>query len=310
MRMDRLLNLVTYLLNRETVSGRALADKFEVSTRTIQRDMETLSMAGIPIGSTQGINGGYFIMKSFKLNRQMLHLEDYNYILTALQGLRSGYDNSILEATLEKILSLSPAKEMPDKHIQLDFSVLREGERTSEDLRAIESAIVQKHIIEFEYTDAKGAFSLRRVEPLLVTFKWYTWYLFGLCHQRQDYRLFRLTRIRDIKLTGCPFSQSHKNAEELLKERQDQRAYIHIKLLCPSSIKVSLEESFPNAHFQDLDGQKFGMDLLVPESEKGWFHILLGYADKVIIVEPDSLRQRIVAHANAIINKYNQTATY
>lgn len=152
MRMDRLLNLVTYLLNRETVSGRALADKFEVSTRTIQRDMETLSMAGIPIGSTQGINGGYFIMKSFKLNRQMLHLE-------------------------------------------------------------------------------------------VVTFKW-------------------------------------------------------------------LEESFPNAHFQDLDGQKFGMDLLVPESEKGWFHILLGYADKVIIVEPDSLRQRIVAHANAIINKYNQTTTY
>lgn len=305
MRMDRLLNLVIYLLNRDTVSARALAEKFEVSTRTIQRDMETLSVAGIPIGSTQGTNGGYFIVNSFKMNRQMLHPEDYSFILTALKGLSSGYDNSRLDATFEKMLSLSPSKEMPDMHIHLDFEVLREGERTSEDLACIEAAIVKKHVIEFDYTDARNTISRRMIEPLLVTYKWYAWYLFGFCHHRQDYRLFRLSRIRGIHSTGCPFSHYHSNVEEMLEKQQDQRGYIHIKLLCHSKIRVAIEESFPNARFENEDGQKFSMDFLVPEGEKGWFHTLLGYADQVDIVEPKSLQQRIVSHAKAILEKYN-----
>jgi predicted DNA-binding transcriptional regulator YafY len=157
MRMDRLLNLVLYLLNRDTVSARSLAEKFEVSTRTIQRDMETLSVAGIPIGSTHGTN--------IKMNRQILHPEDYNFILTALKGLSSGYDNSRLEATFEKIHALSPSNERPEQHIKLDLKVLREGERTSEDLACIEDAILKRYTIEFDYTDTEGRISHRRIEP-------------------------------------------------------------------------------------------------------------------------------------------------
>ncbi|KWX85667.1 hypothetical protein AMQ83_23380, partial [Paenibacillus riograndensis] len=92
MKMDRLLGIVVYLLNRETVRARELAEKFEVSPRTIQRDMASISLAGIPVGSQQGLNGGYYIMDSYKMNRQLLQSEDYTYILAALKGLLSGYD--------------------------------------------------------------------------------------------------------------------------------------------------------------------------------------------------------------------------
>lgn len=303
MRMDRLLGLVIYLLNREILSARALAEKFEVSTRTIQRDMETLCAAGIPIGSSQGINGGYYIVDSFKMNKQMLRPEDYNFILTALKGLNSGYDNSRLEATFEKMRSLSPTKELPEHHMLLDFGVLREGERTREDLACMEEAILRKSVVEFDYTDTGNRISHRVVEPLMITYKWYSWYLFGFCCYKQDYRLFRLSRIRGITPTGRPFLRQHSNVEELLARQQDKRPYINVKLLCQSELRVAMEEAFPNAQFMDEDDVRFKMDFYVPEEEKGWFNTILGYADQVVILGPESLQQRIISHAKAIIEQ-------
>lgn len=305
MRMDRLLGLVIYLLNRDMLSARTLAEKFEVSTRTIQRDMETLSAAGIPIGSSQGTSGGYYIMDSYKMNRQMLRPEDYNFILTALKGLNSGYDNTRLEETFEKMHLLAPSKEMPEQHIHLDFGVLREGVQTRGDLASIEAAILKRSVIEFDYTDAGNHISHRVVEPLLITYKWYSWYLFGFCCHKEDYRLFRLSRIRGLSSTACTFSRQHSNAEEILARQQDRRTYINVRLLCRSELRVAMEESFPNARYKEEDEENFSMDLNVPESETGWFNTLLGYAHQVTILEPETLRQKVVLHAKEIIAKYN-----
>ena len=107
MKIDRLLGIVIYLLNRDIVSANALSERFEVSVRTIQRDIETLNLAGIPVTSLQGVNGGYGIIDSFKLERQIANTEDYLFIIIALTGMSSAYNSKNLEATLEKLLSLS-----------------------------------------------------------------------------------------------------------------------------------------------------------------------------------------------------------
>ncbi|QMV42640.1 helix-turn-helix transcriptional regulator [Cohnella cholangitidis] len=304
MKINRLLGIVIYLLNRDTVSARSLAEKFEVSTRTIQRDIETLSLAGIPVGAEQGTNGGYYIMNSFKMNRQVLHSEDYTFILTALKGLCSGYSSNQAEATFEKMLALSPYRDHEQQSISLDFGVLREGARTREDIAIVERAIRMKYVIEFEYTNALNDTSNKLVEPLTLTYKWYSWYVFGFCRRKQDYRLFRLSRMRRIESTVTPFSKHHENAEALLARHQDQRPYINVKLLCSSEIRVSIEESFPNARLTEIGEKEFVIEFSVPEEEKGWFGTLLGYGRQVAVLEPESLKQKVISHAKSILDRY------
>ncbi|SMF64281.1 Predicted DNA-binding transcriptional regulator YafY, contains an HTH and WYL domains [Paenibacillus uliginis N3/975] len=304
MKIDRLLGILIYLLNRETVSGRSLAEKFEVSSRTIQRDIETLSMAGIPVTSTQGTHGGYSIINSFKMNRQVFSTDDYVLIITALKGLCSAYESRQIEATFEKLLSLSPKDELVQQSIHLDFSVLREGFDVRDYLTSIETAIRKRVVIEFQYTNAEHFKSRRFVEPVAVTYKWYSWYLFGFCCEKQEYRMFRLSRIRDLKLTCQGFSNVHDNAEELLAEKQDTRPYMNIKLACQSDIRISIEESFPNSRITETSNNELMVEFSVPENERGWFGTLLGYGNKVTVLEPEKLKHTLITYAKDILQKY------
>jgi predicted DNA-binding transcriptional regulator YafY len=189
MKIDRLLGIVMYLLNRDIVSARVLAEKFEVSPRTIQRDIEILNLAGIPVTSLQGTSGGYGIIDSFKLDKQIMNTGDYLFIITALKGLCTAYEDRQLDSTLEKLLAITPQKQGPPERIYLDFGVLREGANTNEYLKIFEAAIRIEQVVEFEYTNAENNKTHRLVEPIAVTYKWYTWYLFGFCREKQDYRL-------------------------------------------------------------------------------------------------------------------------
>lgn len=136
MKIDRMLGMMMYLLNRDTVSARELADRFEVSVRTVQRDMEALGLAGIPVASELGIRGGYRIMESYKLNRQLFSHEEYLQLIVGLQGLFSAYASRQVEDTLEKLLSIAPVDKDAEPRLKLDLSVLRELVSRAEDILA------------------------------------------------------------------------------------------------------------------------------------------------------------------------------
>lgn len=304
MKLNRLLGIVVYLLNREVVSARALAEKFEVSPRTIQRDMDSIGEAGIPVGSIQGKSGGYYILDSFKMNRQLLQSEDYMYILAALKGLVSGYNSRRAEETVEKMISLSPAVIPSEQPFRLQLDTLREGSGTLHSIEVIEEAIRGRTGVQFQYTDAQQSVSSRYVEPLLLSYRWYAWYLFAYCCQREDYRLFRLSRIREIRNTGQSFNHTHGNAEHLLAAHQDVRSYISIKLACPADRRVQLEEAFPNARVVEERCGELILQFSVPETETGWFGILLLNAGSCTVLEPETLRQRLQSHARMILQQY------
>ncbi len=304
MKIDRLLGIMIYLLNRETVSARALSEKFEVSPRTIQRDIETLSYAGIPVTASQGANGGYSIINSFKMDKQVFNTEDYVFLLTALKGLCSAYESKQVEATFEKLLTLSPEDLNLQQNICLDLSVLREGFNLRNYLDSIYTAIRKKMIIEFEYTNSDNFKSQRYVEPVLLTHKWYSWYLFGYCCEKHDYRIFRLSRIRNLILTGKLFTNIHKNAVEILEQRSDNRQYINIKLLCSSDIRISIEENFPNSHITEIENSDIIIEFKVPDNEKGWFGTILEYGNKLTVIEPEDLKTKLIKHAREILDKY------
>ncbi|MDD7794443.1 helix-turn-helix transcriptional regulator [Clostridium sp. 'White wine YQ'] len=306
MKIDRLLGIVIYLLNHNTVSATILAKKFEVSTRTIQRDIESLCLAGIPIISLHGVNGGYSIEDTFRLEKQITSSEDYQYITTALEGMKSAYRNDKLEDTLEKLLSITKRNVDIKPQIKLDLSTSREGNYVDEYVKIIDNAIKEERIIEFKYTNSYGDKSLKLVEPLAIIFKWYSWYMFGYSRDKKDYRLYKLVRMRNLKeITGF-FSIKHENINKLLEEyeKQDNRIYMDVKILCKKEIRVSIEEYFPKGNIEELENKDFILSFRIPSTEIGWKGILLSYSNKIKILEPEELRDEFIIKAKEIIGVY------
>jgi predicted DNA-binding transcriptional regulator YafY len=274
MKVDRLLGIVMYLLNRQVVSASDLADKFEVSVRTIQRDIDSLTLAGIPIYAKQGPSGGYAIMESFKLSNQIMNMDDFFYIIKSLKSLSSAYENEKINTALEKIMSVFPDHknnklEKRDQQFLVDLSVLRESEQIDNYLPLIHEAINDNQVIEFDYTNSNNYKTTRKVEPLSITFKWYAWYLFAFCQLREDYRLFRVSRIRNLILTDKSFIRESDDIDKLLEQyfTNDQREYIDIKLVCNPEIRVSLEDFFANAKITK-NNDKIILEASLPKNER------------------------------------------
>jgi len=311
MKIDRLLGIVMYLLNRDVVSARELAEEFEVSVRTIQRDINSLTLAGIPVYSIQGSSGGYAIMESFKLDKQIMNIDDYFFIIKALKSLSSAYENKKIEEALEKILAMVPEEKNStidnrDSELTIDLSVTKEPSNVDDYLSFVQTAIKEQKVLKFEYTSANDDKTSRKVEPLSLTFKWYAWYLFAFCQLREDYRIFRLSRIRNLKLLDERFDKPEDNIKKLLKEQfnNDQREYINLKLLCDKEIRVSIEDYFANGKVIEENDTSFILEIALPKNEQFWFGILLSYGDKVKVLEPSFLQKRIMRKVKEIENLY------
>ena len=301
MKIDRLIGITMYLLNRNIVSARELADKFEVSTRTIVRDVEALGLAGIPISSSTGASGGYEILDTFKLNKQISNIEDYLFVITALKGMCSAYDNKKLDATLGKLLTGSEG-ENNSQRVFLDFGVAKEGENIPQYIQVIEDAISQEKVIEFDYTNSENKSNHRIIEPLALTYKWYAWYLFGYCTYKNDYRIFKLNRIRNILVSKTAFTHKHQNLTKLLETHwsNDNQKYYDIKLWCKADVKIPVMEYLKGEVLEEHENGDFVISLHLPENERMWFSLLLGFGDTVKVLEPQELKNRLLQKSSEI----------
>jgi len=305
MKIDRLLGITIYLLNHGRVNAKVFTERFEVSIRTIQRDIDTLCRAGIPIVSTCGTNGGYEIIDSFKMDRQVAGQIDYSFIITALQGLASAYENPMIKATLEKMVSLSP-NQNSKAHLFLDFSVLKEGQETHRQLKILEKAILSRQIISFKYTDAEDRTSTPKVEPIALTYKWYAWYLLAFSPKKDDYRMYKLIRMENIYLTNQMGTHTHESTDILLKqwEFKDTRNYIDIRILCKAETKIRAIEYLNGVVESQKQNGDFILRLHLPENEQLWFGSLLSLGNSVEIIEPESLKIRLCQKCSGILHLY------
>lgn len=302
MKTDRLIALTIYLLNREVVSAAALAKRFEVSKRTIQRDIEVLNQAGIPIVSAYGTNGGYEILDGFKLAKQIAGVRDYANIITALKGLGTAFQESSILDTLEKTLSFIPED---NQHIFMDLSAAREGIRTEEYLLLMDKAITTKTLLSIEYTDANLVKSRRQIEPLALSYQWYSWYLFAYCLTKEDYRCFKLQRITKCEIIPGIFRNHPENIELLMQSKLslDTRNYNCVRLLCNRDIKSQALEYFPTSVREDLTNGDIILTLQVPY-ERMWFSLLMGFGNQIQVLEPEELKIRLALKAKEILTLY------
>ncbi len=305
MKIERLYAITIYLLNHGRTPASELAAHFEVSLRTIQRDMESLCLSGIPVISIAGPTGGYEIAERFRLDHQFATSDDYACILTALQGLVSATGGQTARRTLEKIASVSrPA----DNCLLLDFSVLREGDTVA--LQALQSAIAGKRMVSFTYTNNNNETRTHSVEPVAVLYRWYAWYLLAYSRVKRDYRTYKLVRMSSLEITDTPFTKEHEPAELILQKNDaaDSRIYLDVLVKCRpaavSRIKEYLNGTILRENPEDPSDGSILMELTVVENEQLWLGTLLSLGDNVEVLAPEKVRRQLLEAAEKIVSLY------
>lgn len=295
MRIDRLLAITILMLSRERVTARELAEKFEVSIRTIYRDFDSLNLAGIPVISYSGNNGGYGIMENYRLDRRLLNPQDLTSILSALHGINRTLDDKSLASAIDKISSLIPrdqSRNIMQNLEQVVIDILPWGETPgrSDDIRSLHRAIASHKIVEFSYINTKGEKSIRKAEPMTLVFKSYSWYLFAYCLTRQDYRFFRFSRLKDLKILSSSFTRRDKSYKDCLGPMMDSGKPTEFVLRFSPDVEQFIMDSFEGENIEpQADGSTI-VRFIMPLNE--WVYgFFLSFGESVEVLSPENVRQ-------------------
>ena len=302
MKIHRLLSIIVYLLNHGRTSAQKLAEEFEVSSRTIMRDMESLEQAGIPIQSFYGPEGGYQIMDGFVLEKQVSTKQEQKWMMAALKGMLSAYASKSLKQTLAKLKSLNAVE---SNNILVDFSVAREDERINTQLMLLEDAIEKKHMVRFSYTNSRDEVKELQVEPISLQYKWYHWYLIGYYEKYNDYCMFKLVRIYDLYITYLKNTKIHSLSD--VKQKDALQQIVHIKLYGKAVIKSKCREYLNGKITKEFENGEFEFCFSVPEHETFWYGIVLSFGNKIKIIEPQEIIQRILNTCKEIQMTYEES---
>lgn len=301
MKNDRIYGITLYLLTHKRTSARELAEYFEVSIRTIQRDIDTLSMAKIPIIAYEGVNGGYELQENFKLNTQMADKLDYTWITTALKGLNTAIDDKKLNETTMKMQTMP----QNDNTMTLNFSVLKENPIITNNLSIIRKCIEHKHLLTCSYTNASSITSIHTLEPITLLYQWYSWYLIAM-NEKEEYRMYKLVRMNEIHELNQSGSHTHSNIDDILQQihNKNTQNIINITLLCRKDIRTPVLEYLPGKIIEEKVDGNFIYQMRVPEHEHFYMANLIALGNGIQILEPKSEITRICKYCKEILRLY------
>jgi len=301
MRLDRMLSIIVLLLNRDRMQARELSEKFEVSVRTIYRDIESINLAGIPIVSYQGNNGGFGIMENYRLDRQVLTPGDMKSILSALKGVTSTLDSRDLDGAIEKISNLLPRGGDPCEEMVIDILPWGYRERQRKNLGLINASIRSRNPIVFVYRNSSGKSARRTVEPMTLVFKGYAWYLFAFCRERNDYRIFRLSRISELRIIPGRFERRKASYRDYMDDGEPKGPRLDLTLEFAPETRFQVEDYFDGECIEVKDDGRLVVKTSFVEGE--WvYSMLLGYGGKVRVLSPLSVRKKLAEKAKKILS--------
>lgn len=310
MKIDRLISILVMLLRKERVQAKELAEMFDVSVRTILRDVEAINLAGIPIITYQGANGGIGIAEGYRLDKSVLTGDEMAAIITTLRGVsRTIHDNKhkVLMEKLKNTLSESQLKVLDTKVNQLviDPSPWGESESLKEILSVIRKSIEEHKIIGFTYLDSTGNRSERRVEPYSLVLKSQKWYLYAWCICRQDFRLFKLTRIKELTVLDTVYKPREVLLEQLSWDNEWQKGdnVVSLELVFEKEMENIAFEWFGEDIIRHNDG-RIMVKTLLPENN--WIYgFILSFGTGIEVVGPPHIRTIIADIARGIYKKYS-----
>ena len=297
MQINRLLELVYILMHRKSVPAKDLAEQLGVSRRTIYRDIDTLSSAGIPIYTEKGKGGGVTLLPDSVLNKSILSEQEQDEILTALHGL-SNLRISEADKVLQRLSAIF--NKTATNWLQVDFS---DWSGIDDYFNDFKTAILEQRIAEFDYYNSYGEKSFRRVEPMQLWFKSKSWYLKGFCLTKQGMRVYKLSRVKNLVITSDYF------AERILPDIQDnsasnsEQAYVLIKLRILPEMKYRLFDDFKEESITEQPDGSFILTVSLPEDN--WVYgFVLSFGEYAEVLEPEHLRNTIKEKVKKISARY------
>lgn len=308
MKLHRLLAITMLLLSRRRMSGQELADQFEVSLRTIYRDLETINSAGIPVISYAGADGGYEIMDQYRIDRQMVTLEELHSIVIALRGMQASLDDKDMDHLLAKVGALvakSEQNRQEKEPLIFDTRPWRGGQAEKETMTRLRQAAKNRNVVRFFYTNAEGIAAERAVEPIGLVWKGYSWFLYAYCRLRGDYRTFRLSRIKQLRIEMEVFPRKDVTLEDLDARwlKRERAEYVRMVLRFHPRVRVRVEEYFGEDR---IEVQEDGSLLVSAEhpAESWLYGHLLSYGSDVKVMEPKHLADTIKKQAEQTFRQY------
>ena len=298
MRFNRLFEIIYILINKRTITAKELADKFEVSQRTIYRDIDLLSSAGIPIYTTKGKGGGIGILDNYVLNKSMLSEGEQNEIIAALQGL-SAINYTNVDDVLSKVSEFFGKSN--EKWIEVDFSDWSENQK--EKFNIIKESIIKKEVISIEYYSSYGEKSKRGIEPLQLMFKGKSWYIVAFCRVRESIRIFKINRIRKIEVLEERFTRCFKEDMDMEITEPSDIQCINMKMRVDASQGYRVYDEFSEDEIYKEEDGSFIVSTTYPIGS--WvYSYILSYGSYAEVIEPQYLRNEIRKLLRKTLNKY------
>ncbi len=300
MQIDRLIGILSILLQRDKVTAPYLAEKFEVSRRTINRDISTLCKAGIPVVTTQGTNGGISIMDGYRIDRTLLTSSDMSAILSGLQSLDSISGTNRYAQLMEKLSANMSDTIIGDQHILIDLSSHYGSTQLTDKIELIHNAIENGKRIVFQYFSLTSE-GTREVEPFYLIFRWSSWYVWGWYEAKADYSLFKLSRMGNLHTEGF-FEKRVVPYPQLEIGEIFPDAY-QVKAIIAPKHKWRLVEDYGMDSFVEMEDGKllftFGQYDL-----DGALHFLLLFGSDAEVLEPVKLREMLKEEIKKLREKY------
>jgi predicted DNA-binding transcriptional regulator YafY len=313
MKLERLMAITIILLNRKRVQAHELADQLQVSLRTIYRDLESLNLSGIPIVSYTGAEGGFEIMESFRLDRQLLSYDELKSLALALQGLHStgiiNEDNMdrLMDKVGALIVQVEQGRTTDKDRTRIDFSPWKNDEADRAKFDLLRKTIQENRIVTFTYVDGKGEVTKdRSVEPMELILKGYVWYLYGYCLKRDDYRTFKLSRIMELKVLLESFELRTAKPPSLKQayEMPEAEGVVNLVLRFQGEAIASAVDHFKDHELEWQSGDSLIVRTSLPDQT--WIiGFLLHFKTELVVIEPPALARKLRDTALSIASIYS-----
>ena len=297
MKDNRLFRILYYILEKGKVTASELADKFEVSVRTIYRDIDSISSAGIPIYALQGKGGGIEIAEDFVLSKSLLSENEKQQIMSALQGL----DNTTTQHENELLTKLSALFKMKNTSwIEVDFNNWQNNKMYEKTFNDIKFAILSKNIISFTYFSSNEKETYRSVKPVRLLFKSQDWYLYAFCLFRNDFRYFKLSRIKNLEIYTEKFDDNFEDV--ILKKEMPHENTVNIKVKFDRKVAFRVYDELNGEITEDNDGNLY-IEIEIP-NDYNLYNYIFSFGDGAEVLEPKEIRMQIKEMVNKMAEKY------
>jgi len=300
MQINRLIEMVYILLDKKTITAKELSDHFEVSQRTIYRDIDNLSAAGIPIYTNRGKGGGISLLDNFVLNKSILSEKEQVEILSSLQSFKA-LNVLDVEPVLNKLAVMFGKNNT--SWIDVDFSRWGSNTDEREKFNIFKTAIINKKLLSFDYYGSNGEKTERTIEPLKLVFKGYAWYVYAFCLMKNDFRIFKVNRIKNLTIKESLFT---RNVPEniIMESNETSTKTIKVVLKIHSKMAFRVFDEFVNGSITENPDGNFFVTVELPDEE--WVYgYILSFSDYAEVIEPKNIRNALKSKLEECLKKYS-----